>query len=81
MIYLPEDVYLTPRIRHIEQLMVSAMRQVIPDVRIAVESAVMYRWAKKAELMQDENGNMLVWTPERWAEYEARKKAASSSPR
>lgn len=42
-------------------LMVKAMRGVIPDVKISAEPALMYRWSKDAKTVQDEKGRYVPW--------------------
>jgi hypothetical protein len=50
LIYLlPEDSWLSERIRHVEGLMVESMRTVVPHVEIKVETNAMRRWCKKAK--------------------------------
>jgi len=63
IIELPDDEYLTPRVAHIQELMASAMKQVIPDVRVGTGVCAMYQWAKDAEEVRDEQGRLLPWFP------------------
>jgi len=53
---LLEEVY------SIEELMISNMRKVIPDVKIAVESGLMVRWIKGAEGLLDSDGDLRIAT-------------------
>ena len=50
--------------KRMAEVMVSAMREYTPDVRIDAEPALMRRWYKGAEPMYDENGNLVPWEPE-----------------
>ncbi len=47
-------------IRAIEAMMITSMKKIIPDVRIAVESGLMNRWYKEAEDLLDQDGNLQV---------------------
>ena len=52
--------------RQVEAIMVTEMQQVIPDVRIAVEYALMPRWYKEAIAVYDDPQQptrLLPWTP------------------
>lgn len=62
--------------RRIETLMVSAMKRYIPDVLIKAEGALSERWDKKAKGLHDEQGNLLLWTPEL---AESMKRAATTT--
>lgn len=48
----------------ISALMVEAMREILPDVRIEAEGCLMERWDKDAEPVYDDFGNLTVWRPE-----------------
>jgi DNA polymerase I-like protein with 3'-5' exonuclease and polymerase domains len=50
--------------RRVDELMVHAMREFIPDVLIEVEGALMYRWDKNAKPLKDSHGDTVIWTPE-----------------
>lgn len=63
LIELPLDDQLTPRVKHIQQVMEWAMNQVIPDVAISTKPAIMLRWHKNAEPVYDEAGNLQLWIP------------------
>ena len=54
----------TPHIEMKEQIMITEMQKVLPDVRLSIDTALMYRWTKEAEKIMDENGNWVIWTPE-----------------
>lgn len=47
----------------IRHLMISGMRQVVPDVRIGVEYAVTRCWSKDAKIVRDESGRIRPWEP------------------
>ena len=49
--------------KRINMLMEHGMQQLIPDVKITVEGALMRRWHKEAEPVFDApvGGNLLVW--------------------
>jgi hypothetical protein len=44
--------------------MVTGMKNVIKNVEIRVEGALMRRWHKKAERVVDTDGNVMVWEPD-----------------
>ena len=48
----------------IQKIMVDAMKEVIPDVRIEAEGCLMESWDKEAEPVYDLFGNLTVWRPE-----------------
>jgi len=58
----PEQI--TEEIKHIENIMINAMKKVVPDVRISVESTLTDRWYKEAEPQYDENSYLMLWQPE-----------------
>jgi DNA polymerase I-like protein with 3'-5' exonuclease and polymerase domains len=45
-------------------VMLEAMREYVPDVRIAAEPALMRRWWKSASLVRDAAGRLVPWEPE-----------------
>lgn len=51
----------------VERLMISGMKQVIPDVKVGVESSCMLHWDKKAtvfaDLQWDDNGLPILTEP------------------
>ena len=53
------------QIKEQERIMIEQMCRVIPDVKVKVESALMYRWYKKAKAVYDSQGRMIPWTPEK----------------
>jgi len=59
LVEVPENADLKAATQQIEQIMISSMKVVCPDVRIAVESAAMYRWSKAAKAVFDAAGNIL----------------------
>lgn len=44
-------------------LMLGSMAQVVKDVKLGAEPALMRRWDKRAEPVYDEQGRLQVWTP------------------
>jgi DNA polymerase-1 len=58
--------------RTIEHIMLEAMRVFIPQVLVKAEGALMVRWDKRAKGMKDDQGNLLVWTPELAAALKAK---------
>jgi DNA polymerase I len=52
-------------------IMVEAMREVVPDVQITAKPALCRRWFKGAEEVFDEKGRLQPWSPEDWKEAEA----------
>lgn len=63
-------------IEHVEKTLCDCMRQVLPDVAVRAESALMPRWYKEASLLKDKDGLVMVWTPEEAARRKAAKEAA-----
>lgn len=53
----------TRQIKEIENVLITAMKKVCPDVNIRVESALMTKWLKAAKPVYDADGNLLVWMP------------------
>lgn len=64
LIELPADVNLAHHAEIVHRLMVSAMREVVPDVRVDVQYSLSDRWAKDAEVYFDEAGRLGVWRGE-----------------
>jgi DNA polymerase I len=44
-------------------VMVSKMRECVPDVKVSAVPALMRRWYKEAEAVYDENGRLVPWEP------------------
>ncbi len=63
MIELPQNTNLALHAHIVRQLMIEAMREVVPDVEVDVQYVVSTRWAKNAELVFDDQGRMAVWKP------------------
>jgi DNA polymerase-1 len=61
---VPEGADLTAAAERVKALMVEGMREVVPDLPVRVEYAVMARWSKDAEARFDPSGRLLVWEPE-----------------
>ncbi len=47
----------------IRDLMIAGMREVVPDVRIAVEVVASTVWSKQAVPVIDEQGRLAAWSP------------------
>jgi len=63
IIEVPAGENLRQHAETIRQLMIDAMRDVVPDVRIDVDYAAAARWYKSAKERHDAEGNLLLWTP------------------
>jgi len=46
-----------------QQIMVDAMKFILPDVRIGTEAAAMTHWYKGAKPLFDEHGKLTLWVP------------------
>lgn len=49
------------------RLMVVAMKMYVPDVYVAAEPALMYRWLKGAKTVYNERKELVPWTPQKKA--------------
>lgn len=47
----------------LRDVMVSSMREFVPDVKIKAEPALMRRWYKAADTMHDASGRLIPWEP------------------
>ena len=63
IVEIPDDDTREANRLRIEFLMVEAMKETCPDVLIAVEGSMMYRWYKEAEPVFNADGTMAVWFP------------------
>jgi DNA polymerase I-like protein with 3'-5' exonuclease and polymerase domains len=63
IVEIPDDEKKHERALEMSNIMISAMRRVIPDVEITTETALMVWWNKKAEPVFDEQGRLQVWQP------------------
>jgi DNA polymerase I-like protein with 3'-5' exonuclease and polymerase domains len=70
----PIDHQLQQKCKRVDELMIQAMQEYIPDVLLQVEGALMYRWDKNAEPIHDSHGDLVIWTPELWEEIGKAKK-------
>ena len=57
------DDMTTARIDRMGEIMVKAMEVTTPNVKAAVEPALMMVWNKKAEEVRDDKGNLKIWYP------------------
>lgn len=60
---IPEDEHMHERAYRAAHVMIDGMRQVMPDVKVGAEPALMYRWNKAAEAVFDSNNRLKVWKP------------------
>ena len=59
LIEVPANSDLRYHAENIRRIMIEAMREVVPDVRIDVEYAAMDRWHKKAKAVHDDEGRLV----------------------
>jgi|GEM_PF-757857 len=64
LIEVPIDSDLKHHAGKVREIMVGAMREVVPDVAITVEFAATDRWYKSADAVYDTSGRLVLWTPE-----------------
>ena len=62
LIEVPEGPDYTADAESIERLMIEGMKEVVPDVRVAVESVVTTVWNKGAKKVV-EDGRLRAWSP------------------
>jgi hypothetical protein len=62
LVYVPEPVASEAADR-LSELMVRAMKRLIPNIPVEAPPALMDRWYKEADEVRDENGKLLVWKP------------------
>jgi DNA polymerase I-like protein with 3'-5' exonuclease and polymerase domains len=60
IIEIPEERAHEAALRQAE-VMVSKMREYVPDVKVKAEPALMKRWSKSAEARYDENNRLIPW--------------------
>jgi hypothetical protein len=63
LVEVPADADLGRAARRLQRLMVAGMREVVPDVRVAVECVASRVWSKHAERVTDGAGRLLAWSP------------------
>ena len=63
LVEVPADSDLTHHAGHIERLMIEGMREVVPDIRIDVESVATTVWSKGAKDVHDDRGRLIAWSP------------------
>ena len=64
LIEVPADSDLTDHAARVKQIMIDAMREVVPDVKIDVTCCAIDRWYKGATATYDPiDGRLLIWTP------------------
>jgi len=64
---------------HVEDVLCTSMHRVLPDVKIKASSVLMARWYKEAERLTDDDGCLMVWTPERAKELKERAEAEKAA--
>lgn len=63
-------------VEHVEKTLCDSMMLVLPDVKVKAESVLMPRWYKEAKHFKDDNGYIMVWTPEEAKRRKEAKEAA-----
>lgn len=63
LVEVPADADLRHHAEAIRAIMIAAMHEVVPDVRIDVEFAAMDRWQKEAKEVTGPGGSLEVWRP------------------
>ena len=61
---IPLNDNLQENVRRFEDIMVGGMKKIVPDYKIKCESALMMRWAKEADSVYDDRGNLCIWRPD-----------------
>jgi len=64
LVEVPASDDLTLHANKVERLMVAAMKEVLPDVRVEVKYAATDRWRKGAEAVFDDEERLVLWHPE-----------------
>ena len=64
LIEVPADSDLTEHAERVKQIMIDAMQEVVPDIKVNVTCCAIARWHKAAEAIHDpSDGHLLIWTP------------------
>jgi hypothetical protein len=63
LIEVPAGPGLARYVRIVLKAMVGAMKEVVPDVRVAVESVASTVWSKEAKDVHDDRGRLIAWSP------------------
>jgi len=63
LVEVPEDSDLTEHAQRISDIMIDAMREVLPDVAVNVDCVASRCWSKRAERVVDDHGRLLPWAP------------------
>ncbi len=58
------EVGASAAMKRLAEVMIAGMRELVPDVRVSAEGALMRRWLKGAEPVYDASGNLIPWEPE-----------------
>jgi DNA polymerase I-like protein with 3'-5' exonuclease and polymerase domains len=64
IVELPAEANHTAQAEQIERICCQAMQQLVGDIPIQCEYALIDRWYKQAETVRDSNGNLIAWQPE-----------------
>ena len=54
LIEVPETADLVAEVERVREIMIAAMREVVPDVKVDVECAVLRSWSKQSKLSPEE---------------------------
>lgn len=63
VVEVPGDTDLDDHAREVRRLMIEAMAEVVPDVRIEVEYSASTSWSKQARPVRDTEGRLQAWSP------------------
>ena len=58
---IPLDRHFTARCKEMAQIMIGAMQQITPDVKVKAVPAAMLKWCKAAEDYYDGEGDLIPW--------------------
>jgi DNA polymerase I-like protein with 3'-5' exonuclease and polymerase domains len=64
LVLVPADSDLDWHTDETRRLMIEGMTEVVPDVRVEVESVASTTWSKKACEVRDDRGRLRAWSPE-----------------
>lgn len=61
MVKIPDDKWAHERALELGRIMVEAMQEITPDVKVTANPCLMYRWSKDAEPTFDGRGRLVPW--------------------
>jgi hypothetical protein len=64
LVLVPADSDLDRHADEICRLLIEGMTEVVPDVRVEVESVASTTWSKKACQVRDDCGRLVAWSPD-----------------